>query len=307
MMQPHTLKSRSSITIDVEDGLNILMKDHFNISIPPTDRVVKNVDILLDLFLKHDTRATFFILGEIADAFPGLIRKIDSCGHEIGVHGYIHDQLFKLTPEKFACDIKKTKAMLEDITGKTVFGYRAPAFSITQETSWALEIIAEAGFKYDSSIMPAQMKRYGWKGFEKDIVRLDLPGKTSLIEVPLPVINLLGNPVPACGGGYLRYFPLGFTKWAFSSIVRNRPVIMYLHPYELDTTNYPDFFYEARKTLKIRKALPLLIYRLGKGTVKGKLDSLLRKHKFIPLTEIIGCLENENAIHAVELNRFTAV
>lgn len=300
-----SIKIKSSITIDVEDGINILMRDHFNISMPPTERVVTNVEIVLDLFDKHATKATFFILGEIAENYPELIKKIDASGHEIGVHGYRHDQLFNLTPERAVFDISKAKTVLEDILGKPVYGYRAPAFSVIPQTSWALEIIADAGFKYDSSIVPAKMKRYGWKGFEKNIVRLDLPGNTSLIEVPLPVISLLGHHVPACGGGYLRYFPLNYTHWAFSSIVKDRPVIVYLHPYELDTTRYPDFFYIARKTLSIKKSFPLLIYRFKKSTVKGKLDSILHKHKFIPLIEIIETLENENKIGSISLNYFT--
>lgn len=293
---------KSSITVDLEDGINILMRDQFNISMPPTERVVINVDILLDLFAKHATKVTFFILGEIADAFPELVKKIDAFGHEIGAHGYKHDQLFKLTPEKAATDISKSKRVLENIIGKPVLGYRAPAFSIVPETTWALEIIAEAGFKYDSSIVPTKMKRYGWKGFEKQIIRLQLPNNSTLIEAPLPVVSIMGHPFPVCGGGYLRYFPLNLTYWAFSSIVKDRPVIVYLHPYELDTTRYPDFFYSARKTLNIRKSLPLMIYRFKKGTVKDKLDSILHKYKFIPLIEIIKTLETENAICSISLN-----
>ncbi|MDF1547126.1 MAG: DUF3473 domain-containing protein [Bacteroidales bacterium] len=292
---------KSSITVDLEDGINILMKDQFNILMPPTERAVINTDILLDLFEKHETKVTFFILGEIAHAFPELIKKIDSFGHEIGAHGYRHDQLFKLTPEEVATDISKSKRVLENIIGKPVLGYRAPAFSIIPENAWALEIIAEAGFKYDSSIVPIKMKRYGWKEFEKQIIRLQLPNNFTLIEVPIPVVSIMGHSFPVCGGGYLRYFPLNFTNWAFSSIVKDRSVIVYLHPYELDTIRYPDFFYSARKTLNIGKSLPLMIYRFKKGTVKEKLNSMLLKYKFIPLIDIIRTLETENAIGSIRL------
>jgi len=297
-------KTLSAITIDVEDGVNILMKDHFNISMPPTERVVSNVDVLLNLLAKHLTQATFFILGEIADVFPELVRKIDNAGHEIGVHGYNHNQLYKLTAEKAADDILRAKKVLEDLIGKPVSGYRAPAFSISPETSWALKVIAESGFKYDSSIMPVKMKRYGWKGFEKDIVRLSFPDSTSLIEVPLPVIDLLGMNSPACGGGYLRYFPLSFTQWAFSSIVKYRPVVVYLHPYELDTTRYPNHFYSARKTLSVKKSIPLMMYRFKKGTVRGKLDSILNKYKFTTLGNIIELREQENVIRSIKLSKY---
>ncbi len=302
-MQPEQISSvvNSSITVDLEDGINILMKDHFNIMIPPTERAVTNTEILLDLFAKHATKVTFFVLGEIAHTFPELIKKIDSFGHEIGAHGYRHDQLFKMTPEEVATDISKSKSVLENIIGKPVFGYRAPAFSIIRETAWALELIAKAGFKYDSSIVPIKMDRYGWKGFEKQIIRLRLPNNSTLIEVPLPVASMMGLSFPVCGGGYLRYFPKEFTNWAFSSIAKDRPVIVYLHPYEIDTARYPDFFYEARKTLSIRKSLPLMIYRFKKGTVKEKLDAILLKYKFTPLIEIIETMEAENSMRTVQL------
>ncbi len=294
----------SAITIDVEDGVNILMKDHFNVSMPPTERVVINVDILLNILAKYSTRATFFILGEVADAFPELVKRIDKAGHEIGVHGYNHDQLYKLTPEKAANDILRAKDVLENMIGKLVSGYRAPAFSVFPGTSWALKVIAESGFKYDSSIMPVKMKRYGWDGFEKDIVRLDFPDSTSLIEVPLPVINLFGIERPVCGGGYLRYFPLSFTLWAFSSIIKYRPVVVYLHPYELDTTRYPDYFYRARKAESIKKMLPLMMYRFKKETVQGKLDAILNKFEFTTLGDIIEHRERENAIREIESGKY---
>lgn len=136
---------------------------------------------------------------------------------------------------------------MEDIISKPVIGFRAPAFSVIPQTAWALKIIADTGFKYDSSIVPARMKRYGWDGFEKRIVRLNLTDNSSIIEVPLSVINILGRKLPVCGGGYLRYLPVTFTKYAFSSISKNYPVIVYLHPYELDKNKYPDYFYAARK------------------------------------------------------------
>lgn len=295
---------KSSITVDLEDGINILMKDYFNVNIPPTERAVTNTDILLDLFAKHSTRVTFFILGEIAHSFPELVKKIDSYGHEIGAHGYRHDQLFKLTPEEVAYDISKSKDVLENIIGKPVFGYRAPAFSILRETAWALEIIAKTGFKYDSSIMPIKMKRYGWKGFEKEIIRMQLPDNSTLIEAPLPVVRMMGCSIPVCGGGYLRYFPKEFTNWAFSSINKERPVIAYLHPYELDTNKYPEYFYEAREKLSIRKSLPLMIYRFKKGTVKEKLEALLLKYKFIPLIDIICTMETDNSIRTIQLGKY---
>lgn len=291
----------SAITIDVEDGINIAMRDHFQIMMPPTVRVVTNVEILLDLFDQHNTKATFFILGEVSEKFPGIVRKIASKGHEVGVHGYMHDQLYNITPQKAKTDISKAKDIIENTIGQKVYGFRAPAFSIMPETSWAFELLSNLGFKYDSSIVPAKMGRYGWEGFEQQIIRLNLPGKINLIEVPLPVINFFGRKSPVCGGGYLRYFPLLSTHLAFSHILKRQPVIMYLHPYELDNERYPDYFYDARKKIPLKKALPLLFYRYKKSSVKPKLSSILSKYSFLPLIEIIETIEKNRGLKTMNL------
>jgi polysaccharide deacetylase family protein (PEP-CTERM system associated) len=286
----------SALTIDVEDGINILMQDVFNTPMEPTTRVIDNVQNLLDLFQENHTKATFYILGEIALSFPDLVKKIASQGHEIGVHGYHHDQIFRLTPQKAREDLKKAKTLIEDVSGCAVYGFRAPAFSIDEKTSWCLEILSELGFKYDSSIMPAKANRYGWPDFPKEIQQLNLKNGSTLIEVPLSVTHFIGRTIPACGGGYLRYFPYRFTQKAFTAIQQSRPVIVYLHPYEIDTVRYPDYFYKAKATLPLKKKLPLSIYRLNKGTVKRKLDLLMKEFPFKPVIEIIQDLEGEHKI-----------
>lgn len=297
----------SSITIDVEDGINIAMRDHFQILMPPTERVVVNVESLLELFEQYNTKATFFILGEVSEAYPGIVKRIYSRGHEVGVHGYTHDQLFKITPQKAAADILKAKDIVENTIGNKVYGFRAPAFSIVPETSWAFEMLANIGFKYDSSVVPAKMGRYGWGGFEQQIVRLNLSGEITLIEASLPVVNIFGRKIPACGGGYLRYFPLMFTQLAFSHIQKRQPVIMYLHPYELDIERYPDYFFDARKKLTFKKAMPLMFYRYNKATIKSKLSSMLFKHRFLPLNEIIENLDKEKSLKTLNLRDITKI
>ena len=213
----------SILSIDVEDGINILMRDCFGISMPPTERVIKNVQRLLDIFEISNARGTFFILGEIASEYPELVKLIAAKGHEIGVHGYNHDQVFKLNRETFKKDVHRARDIIEALTGLKVYGYRAPAFSIFKRTSWALEIIAELGFEYDSSIMPAKANRYGWDGFSKETVKMMLPSGRSLFEVPLSVIQVFGKNIPACGGGYLRYLPYSFTDRAMRKIGKERP------------------------------------------------------------------------------------
>lgn len=291
----------SALSIDVEDGLNILMHDLFNINIPPTERVITNTNILLELLSENKTRATFFILGEIASVYPSLVKTISSYGHELGVHGYYHDQLFKLTPSKAREDIYRAKSLIEEITGGGIYGFRAPAFSILENTRWGLDILAELGFKYDSSIVPARGNRYGWLGFRKEICQLLLPGGNTLIEVPISVVKILGKVSPACGGGYLRYFPYFLTRLAFLKIQKYRPVIVYLHPYELDKEKYPDYFYEAKASLSLNKRLPLSFYRLNKGTVKSKLGYLIKEFHFKPIIEIINDFEKTGNIPVMYL------
>lgn len=287
----------SAFTIDVEDGINISMRDNFKVEMQPTGRVVENVEIILDICERNNVKGTFFILGEVAESFPDLIKKIDSKGHEIGIHGFHHDQIFRLTPQKLGIELTRAKKLMENLTGKKIMGFRAPAFSINSETSWALPVIAECGFTYDSSIFPSVSRRYGWKGFSKQICRLDLGNSASLIEVPLSVINVLGRDIPVGGGGYLRYFPYSLTRNAIYSIEKTRPAIVYLHPYELDTKIYPDYFYEAIAKAPLKTKLPLLAYRFKKTTVKPKLEKLTKEFRFLPLNEIIQNLEKTNQIH----------
>lgn len=291
----------SALTIDVEDGINILMRDVFNIDMPPSTRVIENTNLILDLFEAKNVKGTFFILGEIAEHYPTLVKAIASRGHEIGVHGYYHDQIFKMTKERAKTDITRAKELIEDISGEKVYGFRAPAFSINERTSWILEILAEIGFRYDSSIMPIKTRKYGWPDFDEGIHKIELKSGNSIIEVPLSVARLFGKKMPACGGGYLRYLPYAITKKAFKQILNNRPAILYLHPYEIDTTKYPDYFYKARSSMPLTKKIPLSLYRLNKGTVLRKLQKLLDEFSFRPMNSIIDTYKENGNIKVTTL------
>jgi polysaccharide deacetylase family protein (PEP-CTERM system associated) len=294
--------SYSAFSVDVEDGINILMHDMFNIEMPPSNRIVENIKVLLELFNIKGIRATFFILGEIASTYPTLIRTIASYNHEVGIHGYKHDQLFRLTPKKLRQDLIRSKSLVEEITGNKVFGFRAPAFSVLNSTKWSLEIISDLGFKYDSSIIPIRGKRYGWRNIRKDIHNLMLSEGKTLVEVPLSVTNIFGWTIPACGGGYLRYFPYSFTRKAFIEIQKSRPVIVYIHPYELDTEKYPDYFYNEIAKVNFKKRLLLSLYRLNKNTVKDKLEYLLDEFSFKPIIEIVNDLEDKSCLPILKLH-----
>jgi len=286
----------SAMTIDVEDGINIAMLDSFNIKMAPTKRVLVNVETILNLFQIHNIRATFFILGEVAEAFPHLAKRIESSGHEIGIHGFHHDQVFRLTPQLFKSEILRAKDLIENQLGHNVFGFRAPAFSINLKTSWAFSILEECGFKYDSSVFPSISPRYGWNGFSKDICRLKFGDSASLIEAPLSVIKFMGINLPVCGGGYLRYLPYNFTKLAFRSIIKERPAIVYLHPYELDVIKYPEYFYRARANAHYKQKLLLMFYRYKKDTVKTKMENMISEFAFSTLYEVISGLEQRHCI-----------
>ncbi|QDV91462.1 Peptidoglycan deacetylase [Phycisphaerae bacterium RAS2] len=276
-----------ALTIDVEDYHNVIARDWLGRDGPPTDAVVRNTDRLLQHFADHGVRATMFVLGEVAETFPDLVRRMAGAGHEIGVHGYYHRQVFKLTPESFRAEVEPARKRLQDLTGQPVAGHRAPAFSIMPSTQWALEVLADAGFEYDSSIFPIRGRRYGWPGFRHDIHRMTLPSGRTIIEAPLSTVAVLGRAMPVCGGGYLRHFPAAVTHWAMRRVGRLRPAILYTHPYEielplppLDTRHLaPD---AARRTRRFH-----WLQRRNRHTVERKIIGLLKRFPFAPLGEVI--------------------
>ena len=277
----------NAISLDVEDYWCIFLRYWLNEDVEPSDAVVRNTEWFLETLAKYDVKATCFILGEIAQKHPALIKKIADNGHEIASHGFSHKQLFKLSQDEFRQEISDSKKLLEDISSSVVVGYRAPAFSIMPDTQWALDILAEEGYKYDSSVYPISGKRYGWPGFSQDICKIDLPSGRSIIEVPMSTITILGKSLPAAGGGYIRHFPYSITKLAIKYIQKKRAAIVYMHPYEINLENKKfDLsslsFGQKFKTLKFH-----LLQLRNRKTVSGKLVKLLQEFKFTTLSEVI--------------------
>lgn len=287
---------KSAFTVDVEDGVNIAMRDHFGIQMEPTSRVVTNTNRILDLLEKYNTKATFFTLGQVAEKYPGLIKRMAAEKHEVGVHSYNHLQFFKLTPSEAKEDLYRAKNTIENITGSRVKGFRAPAFSIVPATKWALEIIAGLGFEYDSSIMPAIIDRYGWHGFSNEIQKLKLTSGKNLIEVPLTSIEILGRSIPVGGGGYLRLFPFWFTKMALEKIQKEHLPMVYMHPYEIDTSRYPEYYYNNLTKAPLKTRLRLKSIRYNKETVFPKLEKLLQTFSFDRLESIIEDYRQHNEL-----------
>lgn len=229
---------KNALTVDVEDYFHVAALSE---TISPRDwdsmecRVEANTERLLELFDRHSAKATFFILGWVAERYPQLVRRIYQAGHEIASHGYSHQLVYTQTPEVFREETFKSKALLEDIIGKPVLGYRAASYSITAQSRWALDILCDAGFVYDSSIFPVHHDRYGMPGTPELPYRLTTDQKQEIVEFPLSTLNLLNRKIPIAGGGYFRLFPYWFSRWGLSTINgKGEPFIFYLHPWEID-------------------------------------------------------------------------
>jgi polysaccharide deacetylase family protein (PEP-CTERM system associated) len=229
----------NALTIDVEDYYHV---SGFESVIRFEDwghyesRVERNTLRLLDLLDAHHTKATFFVLGWVAARFPHLVRTIHERGHEVGSHGYAHQRIYTQTPEQFRQETRRSMRILEDATGRPIYGYRAASYSITKESLWALQILQEEGFTYDSSIFPIHHDRYGIPGYQRFCHVLNGSREKGLLEFPISTVRLAGSNIPIAGGGYLRLFPYTFIRWGIRHInaKEDQPALVYLHPWEID-------------------------------------------------------------------------
>ncbi len=198
-------------------------------------RVVPNTQRILDLFDEYNAKGTFFFVGWVAEKFPHLVREVQARGHELACHSYWHRTVYSLTPEEFRKDTKQAKQVIEDVAGVSMNGYRAPSWSITKNCLWALDILAEEGFTYDSSIYPIHHDLYGVPGAQRFPYEYSCGNGLKLREFPPATLRFLGTNFPVAGGGYLRIFPSSYTELAFRSFEKNHErVIVYLHPWEID-------------------------------------------------------------------------
>jgi polysaccharide deacetylase family protein (PEP-CTERM system associated) len=239
-------------------------------------RVVQNTRKILQILKNHNTRATFFVLGWIAEKCPFLVKEIAAEKHEIASHGYAHELVYNLTPVEFESDLRRSRQVLESITHTPVMGYRAPSFSITPRSEWAVDVLKKVGLAYDSSIFPTSFhNRYGFNGTSV----LPFRFSNQLVELPLATYNLFGSRFPLGGGGYFRLFPYAFFRGLFRRLnSQGKGVIFYLHPWELD----PDqprmnicFNYRFRHYINLHKT-------------ERRLNRLLADFKFGPLKNLIS-------------------
>lgn len=263
------------ISVDVED---YFMVEAFAGSVSRDSwesrpsRVVMSTRRVLDLFDKYNVKGTFFFVGWVAKQFPELVREVHSRGHELACHSYWHRAVYSLTPGEFREDTQAAARAIEDAAGVKVYGYRAPSWSITTTCLWALEILSEEGFTYDSSIYPIHHDLYGVPGAKRFPYKLNCQNGNSLKEYPPATVRVLGQNVPAAGGGYLRIFPLTYTHWVFRKFEMqyHERVIVYLHPWELDPEQ-PRI--PARLKSRFRHYTNL-------GSMENRLESLLARYAF---------------------------
>ena len=228
----------NAMTIDVEDYFHVSVFDGI---VPRSQwdelesRVCRNTERLLDLLAEHGVRGTFFVLGWVAERHPALVARIAAAGHEIASHGYGHRLVYDQTPAAFRDDVHRAKALLEQASGVQVNGYRAPSYSIVPRSLWALDILLEEGHTYDASIFPIRHDRYGIPVSARHPYVIDRP-QGHLVEIPASTAHVGGTNLPIAGGGYFRLLPYGWTRWGIRRVneTERRPVIFYLHPWEID-------------------------------------------------------------------------
>lgn len=272
---------RNALTIDVEEWFHV---SRFRNVIKPGDwpelesRVVQNVCYLLKLLREHEVRATFFVLGWIAERRPELVYTIAQCGHEIGSHSYAHQLVYEQTREEFTEDLQKSLHVLRGVVGSEVKCYRAPSYSISSRNLWVFETLHDNGITIDSSLFPIKHDLYGVSDSPTGIFEVSLNGKGSLIECPLSTVSVAGKNFPVAGGGYLRLFPLWVISKGIARLNRaEQPAIIYVHPWELDPLQpriAVSFFDRVRHYANLE-------------TTAGKLRTLLRTFPFSTLGEIV--------------------
>jgi len=229
----------NAFTLDVEDYFQVsaLAPGVSRDSWPQREsRVERNTSVILDLLAERDIRGTFFVLGWIADRYPALIKRIAAAGHEVASHGYSHQLIYRQTPAEFREETLRSKKLLEDLIAAPVLGYRAASFSITRESLWALDILLEAGFQYDSSVFPIHHDRYGLPDAAREPGRIKAPSGGTLVEFPMSAASFFGVRVPVSGGGYFRLLPYWVTRAGLRQINArdDQPFTFYLHPWEVD-------------------------------------------------------------------------
>jgi polysaccharide deacetylase family protein (PEP-CTERM system associated) len=285
---------QAALTVDVEDYYHVAA---FRGVVRPEDwsrfesRVERNTRKVLDLFAAHGARGTFYILGDVAERFPALVREIRNAGHELGCHSYAHRLIYELTPEQFRADTARALHAIEDAAGESVHAYRAPTFSITPRSSWAIDVLLELGITVDSSIFPIWHDLYGFAGAPRHPFRIVSNG-ASLIEFPPPTFKLGRWTLPVTGGGYLRQLPLEYQKRCLQSLQQQgQTSLLYIHPWEFDP-----------EQPRLQAPLgPRIRHYRGLSATAERMQNLLKFLRFGTVTEALAAVRLGAAVHLAEL------
>ena len=271
----------NAMTIDVEEHFHANVFDGTpvrDIQHTLASRVEASTHRMLQLLDDSGTRATCFVLGAVADSHPALVREIAARGHEIASHGYAHQLVYTQTPEVFRDDVRRAKQTLEAIAGVRVRGYRAPSYSVTERSLWALDVLSEEGYDYDASIFPIRHDRYGIPHAPRHAHVLEQTGGR-LVEAPPSTIRMGGMNLPVAGGGYFRLLPYGWTRFGIDRLnaTEQRPAIFYTHPWEIDP---------GQPRLPLSRLSGMRHYA-NLDTTEAKLVRLLADFRFAPLADLL--------------------
>lgn len=280
---------QNAFTIDLEDWYHPEFVTKFVPAHQRKDQVEDAVKPLLEQLDKYNVSATFFVVGEVAEKHPELIEKIYDEGHEIASHGYSHKRLHELGKEKFEDNIRKSANILESIIKERIIGFRAPSYSIDRDTIWALDILENVGYKYDSSVFPLRFRKeslygirnaplYPYSPSKEDITNVSEDENRKIIEFPLSVVKFAGVKIPVAGGAYLRLLPAWFLRLAIKKINKEkRPAIIYVHPWET---------YEKTPRIKLPFPHSQITY-YGIGSSLKKVESLLKNFRFGTVRDVL--------------------
>lgn len=268
----------NAFTVDLEEWFQGLTSTNPLVEQWPyfESRVVPATRHLLNILRGYNIKATFFVLGYVADRCPALIEQIAADGHEIGLHGYYHRFVFRLTPAEFAREVEQNIKAVERITGEVPVGHRAPYFSVNSQTPWAFEVLARHGVRYDSSVFPIHNPLYGFPDAPRFPYR---PAGQTLVEFPASTVRIGGVNWPVAGGLYFRTGPYSLFRWALKKINRQgQPVVMYLHPWELDVGQS---YYHVTPRERIT-------HYYGRRRLEAKLHRLFSDFRFGPLQQLLA-------------------
>jgi polysaccharide deactylase family protein, PEP-CTERM locus subfamily len=269
---------KNILTIDLEEWFHANYHDDvFDPQKSYEVRIIQNTKRLLALFQKHQAKATFFVLGYVAEKHPQLIREIAAAGHEIATHGYAHQLAYLQTPEVFKEDVSRAKKLVEDIIGKNIKGYRAPSWSVTSKSLWVWGILEDLGFIYDASVFPIETYLYGLPTAPRFPYHPQYNGRTlKLLEVPSSTVQIFNKNIPFAGGFYFRALPYPLIAQGIKTVNKEgQPAIVYLHPREIDPG-------QPRLTLSLKESL---IHYYGIHGCEQKLKRILKKFEFTSIEE----------------------